>query len=771
MLVEESDKLAFKDWIIPKLEKISDADAGVLADYVIALIAAEETEDAVRNNCLDALSDFLQDHTAPFIDEVLAAVRTKSFRSKSTPNGSSKPTAPAQSKLSADAPPFNRPTGPANAQRQNTRPSRPLASPQDQRGEVPRKRKRYERDTSQPADGSDAHYQRESNGQRPLKEVARRGGRNSRGALGNVNLGQAPPALPSGAPIAPATNFPALPPLPPGFSTMNYTDPMALMAMMGMAVPGIPGFPFVADPRSMGRSQAKGGKRRCEDYDTKGFCALGSACPYEHGGEIVLPRPNEGICCPMLLLSGVFQPSLGTPSRRGPISLKLMSNIVAEYDPNQALLGMEALGSIGERERGHASGSARGSRSRAPFSQLGPNYDRSNSTIVVEQIPEENFSEDAVRGFFSQFGEIVHVDMQPYKRLAVVKYSDYFAARRAYDSPKVIFDNRFVKVYWYKTASLAKPPPDAGNGIPGESTAPDASELRNDGQEEVDRVEVERRQAEAQKAFEERRRKSQEAAARMEEVERKLKENEEQTRLLKIELAKRAAKQKDATALDEATLIDQLSSLQAEAQGLNADYDTVSARGRGRGTGFRGRGYPHSRGRGVAYFRGSYRGRGYGASPFGGGRSGVKRLDNRPRRVAIVGVEAGSRQDEVLREHLLNNYEYESIEPHPERPDTQVVSFKERYMAEMFIEHAVEIPDIGKMELAWVANAATTAASGALAAPAPPGSDGDIKMEEGKADEQASGAEQGTGEDGVENTGGGEADYDVADDEDRWMAA
>lgn len=39
----------------------SDADAGVLADYVIALIIAEESEHAVKQNCLDSLSDFLQD--------------------------------------------------------------------------------------------------------------------------------------------------------------------------------------------------------------------------------------------------------------------------------------------------------------------------------------------------------------------------------------------------------------------------------------------------------------------------------------------------------------------------------------------------------------------------------------------------------------------------------------------------------------------------------------------------------------------------------------
>jgi len=39
----------------------SDADATVLADYVIALVIADESELAVKDNCVDSLSDFLPD--------------------------------------------------------------------------------------------------------------------------------------------------------------------------------------------------------------------------------------------------------------------------------------------------------------------------------------------------------------------------------------------------------------------------------------------------------------------------------------------------------------------------------------------------------------------------------------------------------------------------------------------------------------------------------------------------------------------------------------
>lgn len=39
----------------------SDADAEVLADYVVALVTTEDTDANIRRNCLESLSDFLQD--------------------------------------------------------------------------------------------------------------------------------------------------------------------------------------------------------------------------------------------------------------------------------------------------------------------------------------------------------------------------------------------------------------------------------------------------------------------------------------------------------------------------------------------------------------------------------------------------------------------------------------------------------------------------------------------------------------------------------------
>lgn len=49
----------------------SDADAEVLADYVIALVTANETEGSIRKNCIESLSDFLQDSKCRMLHGVL----------------------------------------------------------------------------------------------------------------------------------------------------------------------------------------------------------------------------------------------------------------------------------------------------------------------------------------------------------------------------------------------------------------------------------------------------------------------------------------------------------------------------------------------------------------------------------------------------------------------------------------------------------------------------------------------------------------------------
>lgn len=320
----------------------------------------------------------------------------------------------------------------------------------------------------------------------------------------------------------------------------------------------------------------------------------------------------------------------------------------------------------GDRGRGRGRGGDRGGfrgRGRSEFSALGPNEDQSITTIVVEQIPDDKFNEQSIREFFSQYGDIVDITLQSYKNLALVKYDTYAAAKAAWSSPKVIFDNRFVKVYWHKPKEKAD-----RNGEPAAGEAPGDGTV-------FDKEEFERHQQEAQKTYEEKMKKRKEMEEAKQALERQReelqkKQQEEKAKLLQKLGATPSGNGTDSPnghaspAADEGAseqtkqLRAQLAALEEEAKNLGIDPHNTetgpsySYRGRGRGYPpyYRGRGGCPPRGRGYdPSYRGGYRGRG---APRGRGAS-VLRLDNRPRRIAISGVALNSEQDEALRQYLV----------------------------------------------------------------------------------------------------------------------
>lgn len=420
---------------------------------------------------------------------------------------------------------------------------------------------------------------------------------------------------------------------------------------------------------------------------------------------------------------------------------------------------------------------------RAEFSQAGPNNDRSVTTIVVEQIPEEKFDEQSVKDFFSEFGSITEVTMQPYKRLALVKYDDYTSARRAYDSPKVIFDNRFVKVYWYKPSTLPTPPVTAR--ISSESSKPKEDEPP------FDKEEFERNAMAAQKKLEEKKAQMKEMEAKRQILEKQKeelaqKQADEKRRLLEKLKAKGITG--DTTMTDSAingtsnaddskvsahtkALRDKVAELEAEAKslGLDSALSDHAPRGRGRGRG-RGsyRGWEGFAGHAGAFDsprgRGGFRGRG----------GGKYNLDNRTKKVAVSGVEFNAEKDESLRSFLLVSHpidsqlgiytddvtnqgvgEYTAIGPHPDNSDTQIITFKDRPTAESFMYGIKEIPNVGKLEFNW--HNAPAAPSQVAVKQA--GTDGDVGMG------GMTNAESGEGHRAmpVEDYDTAE-DYDVADD-------
>lgn len=533
------------------------------------------------------------------------------------------------------------------------------------------------------------------------------GGRGDWSGRDGWRASNVPEAQPFSAPVG--LGFPPM--MPPPFPPLDQNDPMAaMMLLQNMGFPQMPGMPPLpiqnsAVPPTMDqrqRDQAGKSTERCPFYETQGICYLGAACPYQHGSQT---KNGDGMAQIAFFCSIPIFHFWG----------RLSANFDLEYDPKTANIVLDidrpsggfSNGNFGgssmrgghERGRGRGRGGSdrggfgsRGGRGRSEFSLPGPNEDQSITTIVVEQIPEDKFDENTVREFFAQYGDIDEITLQPHKRLALIKYNSYDAAKRAWSSPKVIFDNRFVKVYWHR-------PPRKSERNGDHQRSSSATRVESDGSP-FNKEEFERQQEEAQKAYEEKMKKRKETEEAKQMLERQrdelLKKQEEE----RIRLMQRLAGKSDSTGNDTSSeqraestrhtngeahhggetgttgenvseqtkqLRAQLAALEAEAKSLGIDpassrfshgaptHGNGGYRGfhTGYATAYRGRGAFSSRGR--AGYDPSYRGRGsfHGRGRGGSGSGGVLRLDNRPRRVAISGIEFDTEKDEALRQYLI----------------------------------------------------------------------------------------------------------------------
>ncbi|KAF9996654.1 hypothetical protein BGZ65_007769 [Modicella reniformis] len=109
--------------------------------------------------------------------------------------------------------------------------------------------------------------------------------------------------------------------------------------------------------------------------------------------------------------------------------------------------GMRGRGSLramrGGRGRGSHPYQLPGHFAGAPSGTAG-----SKTSLVVEHIPDEYNSIDKVNEFFKQFGNLTNIQVDQSAHKALIQYSTREEANAAYNSPEVIFGNRFVKVYW-----------------------------------------------------------------------------------------------------------------------------------------------------------------------------------------------------------------------------------------------------------------------------------------------------------------------------------
>ncbi|KAK0672595.1 hypothetical protein QBC41DRAFT_20004 [Cercophora samala] len=708
MLFPQEHENDLKTWIVKKIEKTPDADevdAEVLADYVLALLKHDGDMESVRQTCVTSLPDFLGEGTQQFVDGILQAITYKSY----LPNAALPPpptTANAfgvgqpMAGLSYDDEAGNG-AGYLQAQAAGYQ-TQQLSGNGFGGGGA---RKRGYNDLDSPATGQEAYHAR-------AFKQARRGSAGFNGAFEQ----------------------------PQGNNSGGYLDPdYAAKLMFNML--SRPEFMPIAQQQQGGGGGGRKKKKvaKCRDYVNKGVCPRGFSCRYDHSSDDApgfgagggFGQVVEEYDPTNALMTNIFtQPGSSLPV------LPSFSDMFAQTQPKHNNNSHRAKGQGGNR----GGRQKRGGGDRSTFSAEGPVNDRTKSTIVVESIPEENFDEDQVRDFFSQFGNVLEIKMYPYKRLAVVKFDCWEAANAAYKSPKVIFENRFVKVFWFKDEEQIAPPPGNKNGgmnggVSGQGEeAPENAPLTEEQLEEI-----RKRQEEAQKVYEEKMRKREELEKKQKEIDERQKELLAAKEALKAKLAKRGesvgggvgegSTSKHAMTQSEA-LRAQLAQLEEEARQIgidpHADMDGEDGSeaswaaprggyyGRGRGAPWRGSYVPRARGFAPRGIRGAYRGRADVHAAYA-----AYSLDNRPKKVVVTGVDfTEGQRDELLRQYLFGVGEFTHIN-HTSSPPTTEITFKDRKTAEKFYNGVTlndhTIPEIeGQVELAW---ASASSSSTALSTP------------------------------------------------------
>lgn len=229
--------------------------------------------------------------TAAFIDSVFLAIHTRSY----TPGHVASHTSPLAS------PAFTAPPEPVGAYPQ-----------MGQRGSysegLSQSRKRSYNDRTEDESATDPHYGRS---ERQMKQVRRgssrvdKGGAFGRpGSRGGSYASGSPPSQSAQHPLG----FPRMP-VPAPNLPFDPNDPMmAMMTLQAMGLPPLPGmppgpqvpsstgYPSYGEQISPGSDPPMKNKisARCRDYDTKGYCARGNLCPFEHGTDHIVVPGQDG---------------------------------------------------------------------------------------------------------------------------------------------------------------------------------------------------------------------------------------------------------------------------------------------------------------------------------------------------------------------------------------------------------------------------------------------------------------------------------------------
>ncbi|XP_014487271.1 PREDICTED: RNA-binding protein 26 isoform X2 [Dinoponera quadriceps] len=245
-------------------------------------------------------------------------------------------------------------------------------------------------------------------------------------------------------------------------------------------------------------------KRRCRDFDEKGYCMRGDLCPYDHGTDpvvledVALSRvltfgPHNAQAPGTVPVTTVPEPSQGPNGNAPPPHLPL-SNLPPphlrnhhsnmEYNPDapsmepriqwgrhpqpgpgiygrgqRELISVPVIPHTNSSEITHTQNNPLKRKQAFDFNRLGPKqrvvHNPANCSLELKKVPRSLNNITQLNNHFSKFGKIVNIQVNfgGDPEAALVTFQLPTEAKAAYRSTEAVLNNRFIKVFWHNNVN------------------------------------------------------------------------------------------------------------------------------------------------------------------------------------------------------------------------------------------------------------------------------------------------------------------------------
>ncbi|XP_011866320.1 PREDICTED: RNA-binding protein 26 isoform X2 [Vollenhovia emeryi] len=244
-------------------------------------------------------------------------------------------------------------------------------------------------------------------------------------------------------------------------------------------------------------------KRRCRDFDEKGYCMRGDLCPYDHGTDpvvledVALSRvlsfgPHSAQAPGTVPVATVPEPPQGPNGNPPPPHLPLASlppphlrnhHSNMEYNPDapsmeprmpwgrhpppapgiygrgqRELISVPVIPHTNSSEITHTQNPLK-RKQTFDFNRLGPKqrvvHNPANCSLELKKVPRSLNNITQLNNHFSKFGKIVNIQVNfgGDPEAALVTFQLPAEAKSAYRSTEAVLNNRFIKVFWHNNVN------------------------------------------------------------------------------------------------------------------------------------------------------------------------------------------------------------------------------------------------------------------------------------------------------------------------------